>query len=42
MTHKKSLSVLDLAFFVLESAERMANIGPLIILKPRHGQLSSR
>lgn len=41
MTRKKSLSVLDLAFFVLESAERMANIGPLIILKPRPGQLSS-
>ena len=34
MTHVKALSALDLAFFVLESRERMSNVGPLAILKP--------
>ncbi|MBL0297256.1 MAG: DUF1298 domain-containing protein [Betaproteobacteria bacterium] len=33
MTHVKALSALDLAFFVLESRERMSNVGPLAILK---------
>ncbi len=37
VTHTKSISVLDMAFFELESAERMANIGPLIIIKPPAG-----
>jgi diacylglycerol O-acyltransferase / wax synthase len=30
----KALSPLDMAFFVLESRERMSNIGPLAILQP--------
>ena len=34
MTFTKTLSAMDAAFFMLESAERMANIGPLAILKP--------
>lgn len=34
MTEAQSLSALDLAFFVLESRERMSNVGPLAILKP--------
>lgn len=28
------LSILDLAFFVLETAERPMNVGPLIVLNP--------
>ena len=34
MSESLSLSALDLAFFVLESRERMSNVGPLAILKP--------
>ena len=34
MSESQSLSALDLAFFVLESRERMSNVGPLAILKP--------
>ena len=30
----RRLAVLDLAFFVLETAERPMNVGPLIVLKP--------
>ncbi len=30
----RRLSILDLAFFVLETAERPMNVGPLIVLKP--------
>lgn len=30
----KALSVLDMAFFVLETRERMSNVGPLAILRP--------
>ena len=41
MARTKALSMLDLAMFVLESAERMANIGPLAILKPPAGRRSS-
>ena len=37
MPRTKGLSMLDLAMFVLESAERMANVGPLAILKPPAG-----
>ena len=37
----RSLSVLDLAFFVLESRERMSNVGPLGIIKPPPGTRSS-
>lgn len=33
----KALSILDMAFFMLETAERMSNIGPLAILKPPAG-----
>jgi diacylglycerol O-acyltransferase len=41
MARTKGLSMLDLAMFVLESAERMANVGPLAILKPPAGYQSS-
>ena len=41
MARTKGLSMLDLAMFVLESAERMANVGPLAILKPPAGYKSS-
>jgi diacylglycerol O-acyltransferase / wax synthase len=41
MARTKALSMLDLAMFVLESAERMANVGPLAILKPPAGYKSS-
>ncbi len=41
MARTKGLSMLDLAMFVLESAERMANVGPLAILKPPVGYKSS-
>lgn len=34
MAATKALSVLDMAFFMLETRERMSNIGPLAILKP--------
>jgi diacylglycerol O-acyltransferase / wax synthase len=34
MTETRALSALDLAFFVLESRERMSNVGPLAILRP--------
>ena len=34
MTHVKALSAFGLTFFVLESRERMSNVGPLAILKP--------
>ncbi len=37
MADNPPLSALDLAFFVLESRERMSNIGPLAILKPPPG-----
>jgi len=42
MSHStRSLSALDLAFFVLESRERMSNVGPLGIIKPPPGTRSS-
>ena len=28
------LSILDMAFFMLESKDRMSNVGPLAILRP--------
>lgn len=31
---QRALSLLDAAFFMLESPERMANVGPLMILRP--------
>lgn len=31
---RKALSVLDMAFFMLETRERMSNVGPLAILRP--------
>ena len=34
MSKSQSLSALDLAFFVLESRERMSNVGPLAVLRP--------
>lgn len=34
MLATKALSVLDMAFFMLETRERMSNIGPLAILRP--------
>jgi len=37
----RSLSALDLAFFVLESRERMSNVGPLGIIKPPPGTRSA-
>ena len=37
MADTHSLSALDLAFFVLESRERMSNVGPLAILEPPPG-----
>ena len=40
MARTKGLSMLDLAFFVLESAERVGNVGPLAILKPPAGYKS--
>ncbi len=39
---KRSLSLLDAAFFVLESDERMSNVGPLMILRPPPGSRSAR
>ena len=42
MTHTKALSVLDLAFFLLENRERMSNVGPIVILKPPPGTRSSK
>lgn len=42
MTDTKALSVLDLAFFVLERRERMSNVGPIAILKPPPGTRSGR
>ncbi len=41
MARTKGLSMLDLAMFVLESAERMANVGPLAILVPPAGYKGS-
>jgi len=41
MSRTKELSMLDLAMFALESAERMANVGPLAILKPPAGYKGS-
>jgi hypothetical protein len=41
----RRLALLDLAFFVLETAERPMNVGPLIVLKPppsRRGLARSR
>lgn len=40
--YSRALSPLDLAFFVLESRERMSNVGPLAVLKPPPGNRSSR
>lgn len=37
MPTTKSLSPLDMAFFVLETRQRMSNVGPLGILKPPRG-----
>jgi len=37
----KPLSILDMAFFLLETPERMSNIGPLAILIPPKGTASS-
>jgi diacylglycerol O-acyltransferase len=34
MASTKALSVLDMAFFMLETRERMSNVGPLAILQP--------
>lgn len=34
---ERALSLLDAAFFLLESDERMANVGPLMILRPPAG-----
>ena len=31
---ERALSLLDAAFFMLESEERMSNVGPLLILRP--------
>lgn len=42
MTDVKALSVLDLAFFALENRARMANVGPLAILKPPPGTRDSK
>lgn len=39
--YTKSLSPLDLAFFVLESRERMSNVGPLAVLMPLPGTKSA-
>ena len=36
----RPLSILDLAFFVLETKERPMNVGPLIVLKPPQGRSS--
>lgn len=38
----RSLSTLDLAFLLLESDERMANVGPLAILRPPKGSRSAK
>lgn len=38
----KALSVLDMAFFMLETRERMSNIGPLAILRPPPGTRSAK
>jgi diacylglycerol O-acyltransferase len=42
MPTTKTLSVLDMAFFALETRERMSNIGPLAILKPPAGTRSAK
>ena len=42
MADVKTLSVLDLAFFVLENRARMSNVGPLAILKPPPGTRGSK
>jgi WS/DGAT/MGAT family acyltransferase len=39
---ERSLSLLDAAFFLLESDERMSNVGPLMILRPPAGTRSAR
>lgn len=41
MAKTKSLSTLDMAFFVLENDQRMSNVGPLVILKPPPGTRSA-
>jgi WS/DGAT/MGAT family acyltransferase len=38
---ERALSLLDAAFFMLESDERMANVGPLMILRPPPGTRSA-
>ena len=42
MAHTKALSILDTAFFMLETAERMSNIGTIAILKPPAGTRASQ
>jgi len=38
----RALSALDLAFFLLETPERMSNVGPLAILRPPPGARSAK
>lgn len=38
----RALSLLDAAFFLLESDERMSNVGPLMILRPNAGARGAR
>ena len=39
---ERTLSLLDAAFFLLESEERMFNVGPLMILRPPAGSRSAK
>ena len=39
---RKPMSVLDMAFFMLETRERMSNVGPLAILRPPAGTRSAK
>ena len=41
-TTASALSLLDAAFFLLETEERMSNVGPLMIVRPKAGARGAR